>query len=128
MKYIGGSLIVLMVIIQLGCSSSNNATSTQAVHPNDIPYTSLIDMLRKEPQLTISGPDSNPTIRIRGSRTIEGNNEPLFELDGVILGNGYSSARSVDVNDVASIRVLPASQAGLYGSRGANGVIKIQSK
>ena len=48
--------------------------------------------------------------------------------DGTPLGYGYANARSIDVNEVHSIRVLSASQAGLYGSRGANGVIQIKTK
>ena len=59
---------------------------------------------------------------------MESSNEPLFEVDGTIVGTGYSSIRSVDVNQVQSIRVVTPAQAGLYGSRGANGVVKIKTK
>jgi TonB-dependent SusC/RagA subfamily outer membrane receptor len=67
-------------------------------------------------------------IRIRGSRSLVGNNEPLFVLDGAPVGSGYNSASSVDVNMVQSIRVLPGGQAAIYGARGANGVILITTK
>jgi outer membrane cobalamin receptor len=121
------SLLVFMVFGALySCTSTGSASATPS--KEDIPYTSLLDRLRREPQLTISGSDLNPIIRIRGSRSIEGNNEPLFVLDGTPLGYGYANARSIDVNEVHSIRVLSASQAGLYGSRGANGVIQIKTK
>ena len=117
---------VLIVIIFLGCSSANTSSATR-----DQPikgYTTLLDMLREEPQLNISGSGSNPIIRIRGNRSLLANNEPLFVLDSTPLGNGYSSANSIDVNNVESIKVLTPSQSSLYGARGANGVVQITTK
>lgn len=127
------ALLLFSSLAMYNCSSSGPAAayhSQSATTPQevDVPYVSLIDRLRKETQLYITGPDSNPTILIRGKRSIEGNNEPLFVIDGTPLGYGYNSVSSVDVNQVKSIRVLPASQAGLYGSRGGNGVVQIFTK
>ena len=120
------TILVLLLIcmasgIQYNCSSTSTSATMSTPPQPDIPYTSLLDRLRKVPGLTISGTEYNPTIRIRGNRSIEGNNEPLFEVDGTIVGNGYDSVRAIDVNQVESIRVLPAAQAGRYGSRGGNG-------
>lgn len=120
-------LLMLACAIQYGCASSGGATTSTPTE-TDIPYVSMLDRLRKVPNLMITGTQDNPIILIRGNRSMEGENEPLFEVDGTIVGNGYDSIRSVDVNEVESIRVLPPSQAGLYGSRGGNGVIKIQTK
>lgn len=122
-------ILVLSIILSgfvYGCTSSGPAAAAQPEPERG--YTTLLDMLRYEPQLNISGSGSNPIIRIRGNKTIYGDNEPLFVLNGTPLGNGYSSASSIDVNEVASIRVLSASQSGLYGARGGNGVILIQTK
>ena len=118
--------MLIIAAISIGCSTSGSAVKSNQ-EPDRI-YITLLDRLRHEPQLTISGSDNNPNIRIRGSSSIEGENEPLFVLDGTPLGNGYHNATSVDVNEVANIRVLPAAQAGLYGSRGANGVVLIYTK
>ena len=119
-------IILTLSSIVFGCSSTQNTAATQ--QSMDLGFNSLLDMLRREPNLNISGSGNNATVLLRGNRSIEGNSEPLFEVDGTILGNGYSSASSIDVNTVESIRVLSASQSGIYGSRGANGVIKIKLK
>lgn len=66
----------------------------------------------------------NPTILLRGTRSIYGSNEPLFIIDG-IPGN-YSQ---VNPSDVESVDVLKdASSTAIYGSAGANGVIIITTK
>lgn len=112
---------------QFGCSSTNSSNMSRS-EPS-FGYTNLLEMLRKEPQLMISGPSSNPEIRIRGAgRSISGSNEPLFVLDGNPVGNGYNSVRNIDVNVVESIRVVSAARAGIYGARGGMGVIEIKTK
>ncbi len=75
--------------------------------------------------ITNGQPGSNPTIRIRGLGTI-GNNDPLVVVDGMPLNGGLNQ---VNLNDVASIQVLKdASATAIYGARGANGVVIIQTK
>jgi TonB-linked SusC/RagA family outer membrane protein len=64
-------------------------------------------------------------IRIRGNRSIGGNNSPLIIVDGV----QYSNIQDINPNDIESMEVLKdASSVAIYGSRGANGVIIITSK
>ena len=64
-------------------------------------------------------------IRIRGNRSISGNNDPLFVIDGV-QGGSYSD---INPNDIESIEVLKdASSTAIYGYQGANGVIIITTK
>ena len=120
--------IAIFASVQFGCSSAPPAATSQPKSNAQYGYTTLLDMLRKEPQLTISGSGNNPTIRIRGDKSIHSNNEPLFVVNGTPLGQGYNSVSSLDVNSVESIRVLPASRAGIYGARGATGVIEIKMK
>ncbi|NND33917.1 MAG: TonB-dependent receptor plug domain-containing protein [Saprospiraceae bacterium] len=91
-------------------------------------YQSLFDMLRAQPELTISGSQTDAVIRIRGNTSIEGNNDPLFVVNGTPAGHGYASVQQLSVDDIESIRVLPRSQAGIYGARGINGVILIKTK
>lgn len=119
-------ILFSVVAILWGCSTANPGAT--AGPKADRTYNSLLDMLRNQPQLNISGAGNNVEIRIRGSRSLVGNNEPLFVLDGAPVGTGYNSASSIDVNMVESIRVLAGSQAAIYGARGANGVIVITSK
>lgn len=64
-------------------------------------------------------------IRLRGNRSIGGNNAPLIVVDGVIYGN----IEDINANDIESMEVLKdASSIAIYGSRGANGVILITTK
>jgi len=62
-------------------------------------------------------------IRIRGSNSINGGNDPLYVCDGVV------GAAMPSVDEIESIEVLKdASATAIYGSRGANGVILITTK
>lgn len=68
---------------------------------------------------------SGVSILLRGSRSIYGDNAPLFIIDGV-QGGSYED---VNPSDIESIDVLKdASSTAIYGSAGANGVIIITTK
>ncbi|TXF88050.1 TonB-dependent receptor [Neolewinella aurantiaca] len=68
------------------------------------------------------------TIRIRGTNSVNGNNNPLFVVDGFIAGTDFD-LNSLNVNDVESIEVLKdATALSIYGTRGASGVILITTK
>ncbi|HRX01054.1 MAG TPA: TonB-dependent receptor plug domain-containing protein, partial [Cyclobacteriaceae bacterium] len=89
---------------------------------------------------------TSPKIRIRGNASINGNNQPLFVVDGVILedlsnvstddlisGNTNtlisSSVANLNPDDIESFQVLKdASATAIYGARAANGVIVITTK
>ena len=74
--------------------------------------------------------DGGIAVRIRGSTSLHGNNEPLYVLDGMPIQPGPGGSLSgVNPHDIESIKVLkdPAETA-LYGARGANGVIIIKTK
>ena len=67
------------------------------------------------------------SIRIRGNRSINASNEPLYVIDGIPLS--ASEVAAINPNDIASVEVLKdASATAIYGSRGANGVILISYK
>ncbi|HRD82003.1 MAG TPA: SusC/RagA family TonB-linked outer membrane protein, partial [Saprospiraceae bacterium] len=86
------------------------------------------------------------TVRIRGSNSLRGDNEPLYVVDGIVItsatedvadplssGNSYLAPQSgltgINPQDIESIEVLKdASATAIYGSRGANGVILITTK
>ncbi|UOB17776.1 SusC/RagA family TonB-linked outer membrane protein [Abyssalbus ytuae] len=66
-------------------------------------------------------------IRIRGNRSIDGSNDPLYVVDGVPLQSG--GLEMLNTQDISSIEVLKdASATAIYGSRGANGVVLITTK
>jgi TonB-linked SusC/RagA family outer membrane protein len=71
-------------------------------------------------------PGSEPTIRIRGIGSFNAGNAPLIILDGMPYDNAFSS---INPSDIESVTVLKdASSASLYGARGANGVLLINTK
>ena len=73
-------------------------------------------------------PGSRATISIRGISSISGNNGPLYVIDDVIVGTDFD-LNNINVNDIQSIEILKdASSLAIYGTRGAAGVILIQTK
>ncbi|MPR35244.1 TonB-dependent receptor [Salmonirosea aquatica] len=75
---------------------------------------------------TNGNPGSAPTIRIRGNRSINASNNPLYVIDGIPTD---VSINDFNPNDIESMEVLKdASAVAIYGSRGANGVILITTK
>lgn len=83
-------------------------------------------------------PGSTNLITIRGVGSLIGTPNPLYVIDGVIVGKGSDNAQvmeswnplaSVDPNSIEKVAVLKdASATALYGARGANGVIVITTK
>jgi len=75
--------------------------------------------------ITTSGaPGAGAAVRVRGVGTFN-NSSPIYVVDGVILDD----ISFLNSGDIASMEVLKdASATAIYGSRGANGVILIQTK
>lgn len=70
-------------------------------------------------------PGTELQIRIRGINTINGNSSPLYVIDGV----PREDMNDINPADVGSIQILKdASATAIYGARGANGVILIETK
>ena len=71
-------------------------------------------------------PGAAISVRIRGTNSVQGSNEPLYVVDGFPIG---SSLSFINNSDIESLEVLKdASATAIYGSRGANGVILITTK
>ncbi|QNF33220.1 SusC/RagA family TonB-linked outer membrane protein [Adhaeribacter swui] len=70
-------------------------------------------------------PNASPSLQLRGASSLRAGNEPLVIIDGMPGGD----LRNIAQQDIESISVLrDASAAAIYGSRGANGVILVQTK
>lgn len=87
-----------------------------------------------------------PKVRIRGATSINGDNKPLWVIDGVVLEDVVnvsndqlssgdpvtllgSSVAGLNINDIESFDILKdAAAAALYGARAMNGVIVITTK
>ena len=79
-------------------------------------------------QITTSDdqPGSGSTIVIRGGNSLTQSNQPLYVVDGFPMVDFNMS--SLNSQDIKSISVLKdASATAIYGSRGANGVIIIET-
>ncbi|WP_281234917.1 SusC/RagA family TonB-linked outer membrane protein [Flavobacterium gelatinilyticum] len=93
---------------------------------------------------TSNGVGSSSRITLRGNRSLNGNNQPLYVVDGVPISNGTTTGNSdvdtggttqpdgisnINPEDIASMTVLKGpSAAALYGNRASNGVIIITTK
>lgn len=67
------------------------------------------------------------SINIRGVRSLNATNTPLFVVDGIPLTTG--GIDFINPNDIETIDILKdASATAIYGSRGANGVVIISTK
>jgi TonB-linked SusC/RagA family outer membrane protein len=75
---------------------------------------------------TSNGVGSESKVLLRGNRSIAGNSQPLYVVDGITLGGGISD---LSPDDIESISVLKgANAAALYGSRANNGAIIVTTK
>jgi TonB-linked SusC/RagA family outer membrane protein len=86
----------------------------------------------KVPGLTITqaggDPNANLIIRLRGQTSLSGGQTPLVVVDGIALDDP-NQISSIPAADIASYDVLKdVSATAIYGSRGANGVIIINTK
>jgi TonB-linked SusC/RagA family outer membrane protein len=70
-------------------------------------------------------PGAPISIRVRGTNSIVGNNEPLYVVDGFPV----SSADVINNSSIRSVEILKdASAIAIYGSRASNGVVLITTQ
>lgn len=143
-----------VVVTAMGISRKKNELpfAAQEVKAEDITRTRDINLVNslggKVAGLDIKRSNAmggSTNVVIRGSKSISGNNQALFVIDGVPVsnatanttsqsagGSGYdygNAASDINPDDVASMTVLKGAAAtALYGSRAANGVIIITTK
>ncbi|MDP3432498.1 MAG: TonB-dependent receptor [Bacteroidota bacterium] len=85
-------------------------------------------------------PGAIASIRVRGTSSLQGGNEPLYVIDGFPIYNGsgfgntgggsrFSGLSTINPSDIESIEILKdASATAIYGTRAANGVVLIKTK
>lgn len=127
---------MLKEVVAIGYGSVQRkdvTTAVSSVSTKDIdtrPIVSAVQgMQGKAAGVTISQangqPGATPTIRVRGTTSLNGSNDPLYVVDGVPMTDiDYLSA-----DDIVGMQILKdASSAAIYGSRAANGVVIITTK
>ncbi len=86
-------------------------------------YTNVYDLIRgRFAGVQVSGTD----IIIRGQNSINLSSAALIVVDGITVGSGVLSALSP--TNIKSIDILKDGSAAIYGSRGSNGVVLIETK
>jgi TonB-linked SusC/RagA family outer membrane protein len=126
-----------VIVVGYGTQKRSDVTgaiaSVSAQNIQDVPSSNVLSALEGQiagVDIEKSGGDSHPSavpsIVIRGSRSMQAGNGPLYVVDGIPY-NG--NILDLNPNDVMSMQVLKdASATAIYGSRGANGVILITTR
>lgn len=102
--------------------------SVSSLNKNDIDfslYTNLYDLIQGQfPGVTVEG----DKIVVRGTKTIYGSESDaaLLVVDGIIVSSGDFA--NISPQDVQSVDVLKDGSSSIYGSRGANGVVLVETK
>jgi len=124
------------VVVSIGYGSVRKKDLTGSVASigsdklNSIPVASPMEAIAGrlagvQISTTEGSPDAEMRIRVRGGGSITGDNTPLFIVDGFPV----ASISDIAPADIESIDVLKdASSTAIYGARGANGVIIINTK
>lgn len=124
-------------VVVVGYSSQKKESLTgslQTLKSNklkDITTPSVTNMLSgKAPGVYVASgsgrPGSEGAIIIRGKSTVNGSTDPLWVVDGVIVG---SNAGALNPTDIETMTILKdAASTAIYGSQGANGVVLVTTK
>jgi TonB-dependent SusC/RagA subfamily outer membrane receptor len=81
------------------------------------------------PGVQVYAANGGMLVRVRSASSFRGPTQPLFVVDGQTVEPTDNGIISINPRDVARIEVIKdPGQLALYGSRGANGVVKITTK
>ena len=138
-----------VVVVGYGTQRKKDLTSSistiRAAEVTGTPVASFDAQLQgKAPGLQINSnagvPGDGIFVRVRGTTSINADNNPLYIIDGVFVNNtslqsvntgGRATSPLADINpaDIENMEVLKdASATAIYGSRGANGVVIVTTK
>ena len=124
-------------VIVVGYGSQKKSQTTGAISQvsakqiQEMPITSLGQAMQGrvagvDVSQSGSRPGAVPKILIRGRRSFNAGNDPLYVVDGIPLSAGYED---LNPSDVQSMEVLKdATATAIYGARGANGVVLVTTK
>lgn len=144
--------VVITGYQQIDRRHMTSAVTTVKMEDIDVPGINTIDRLLEGRVAGITYMQNSgqvgvvPRIRVRGTSSILGNQEPLWVVDGIIiqdpvnidprtlndldfvnvLGNAIAGVNPADVERIDILK--DASATALYGARAANGVIVITTK
>ena len=121
--------IGVVIGVATGCASGGRSSRTQPAAQPMVPIEQVLQA--KVPGLIVSRTnDGGIAVQIRGPNSFYSGGEPLYVIDDIPMKPGPGGALTgVNPYDIATIKVLkdPA-DTGIYGIRGANGVIVVTTK
>ncbi|NJO68577.1 MAG: TonB-dependent receptor plug domain-containing protein [Bacteroidetes bacterium] len=138
-----------VVVIGYGKQSRREITSAiSSVKSQDlenIPVASLDNLLQgKASGMQVSQNSGQPggaiSVRIRGNSSVQGGNDPLYVVDGMLIqsnsidrladgGGGSNPLTDINPSDIESVQILKdAAATSIYGARASNGVVLITTK
>ncbi|NBB23069.1 SusC/RagA family TonB-linked outer membrane protein [Runella sp. CRIBMP] len=125
-----------VVVVGYGTVKKSDLTgslaSVKSKEINAFPATNVLQALSgRAPGVQVTqntgAPGGAVSVRIRGTNSVQGSNEPLYVVDG--FPTSGSNPTILNNSDIESIEILKdASATAIYGSRGANGVVLITTK
>lgn len=124
-------VLVTSLLILSACGTSKNSADNsgdsleKTLEDKNRVTLSLLNQIRRLPGIVVKGgiPFFN---KANNSMLMEGSQQPLYVLNGYIVGTSFRDVdQLIDNVNVAKIEALYGSEASEYGSRSANGVIRI---
>lgn len=124
-----------VVVIGYGTVKKRDLTGSVAQvsgkEVNTFPTTNVIQAMQgRAPGVQVlqnnGAPGGSISVRIRGTNSIYGGNEPLYVVDGFPVSGNPTFLQNADIESIDVLK--DASSIAIYGARGANGVVMITTK
>lgn len=124
-----------VVVVGYGVQKKESLTGAMQVVKQekllDVTTPSAENLLSgKAPGVYVNGGSGQPgatgKIVIRGKATVNGGTDPLWVVDGVLVGSGSGDLNPADIESISVLK--DAASTAIYGSMGANGVIVVTTK
>lgn len=124
-----------VVVVAYGTATKESLTGSVAVvgakEIEDRPVSSVTAALEgNAPGVQVDNsttrPGESPSIRIRGFNSFTDAQAPLYVVDGIVYDGDIADINPADIESMTVLK--DAASCALYGNRGANGVILINTK
>ncbi len=124
-----------VIVVAYGTAKKESFTGSAAVIKSENLEKRVVSNVSKALEGQVAGlqttsgsgqPGASAAVSIRGFGSINASSTPLYVVDGIAFSGGLNT---INPDDIESITVLKDASAGaLYGARGANGVVVINTK
>ncbi len=105
---------------------SDNLMPVSSLHRQDLDFSQFSDIYELINGRFAGVRIINGEIIVQGSHTLMGSDAALLVVDGMVVDE--STFASVPTADIARIDILKGPAATVYGARGANGVVMVETK